>query len=169
MLNSLIMAPGGDQYDAEQDWKYGDTAEEMMNAVLADEDILPQKKRKNLQWHSKGDKKKRFRKGQLNTKKSGIHKLGITSGYGEKNASEFFAEAFADVYAHGRNARPASIRLVKEYEKRRHLIPKEQVEPADIEGLDAIPDDMPGDGLLNTSMIAHSDLSRKKPGGKKKK
>ena len=46
----------------------------------------------------------------------------ITSGYVTSeigNAGEFFAEAFADVYAHGRDARPASIELVKEYERRR--------------------------------------------------
>ena len=42
---------------------------------------------------------------------------GHTSDYGTENASEFFAEAFADVYQHGKNARKASIELVKAYEK----------------------------------------------------
>ena len=40
----------------------------------------------------------------------------MTSGYGEKDAAELFAEAFADVYAHGTKARKAGIELVKKYE-----------------------------------------------------
>ena len=37
---------------------------------------------------------------------------------GSRNAGEMFAEAVADVNAHGRQARQMSIELVKEYEKR---------------------------------------------------
>ena len=46
----------------------------------------------------------------------------FTSGYARSksgDAHEFFAEAFADVYAHGKKARKASIVLVQEYERRR--------------------------------------------------
>ncbi len=42
--------------------------------------------------------------------------LKPTSGYGSTNVAELFAEAFADVYAHGNRARPMSIAIVKEYE-----------------------------------------------------
>ena len=62
-----------------------------------------------------------FKRGQINLKASGLggnaKKQGHTSAYGATNAAEFFAEAFADVYAHGKNARQASIELVKAYEK----------------------------------------------------
>ena len=169
VLNSLIIVPGGDLYDAENDWYYSDTANEMVNTVLADEKILSKKDRKKLRRHTTGDKEKRIHRGQLDTQKSGLHKLGLTSGYGEKSAAEFFAEAFADVYTHGRNARPASIKLVKEYEKRRHLIPKKQLVPAEIQGLDDIPDEIEEDDLLNTSISEQSDMSSIKSGRKKKK
>ena len=46
------------------------------------------------------------------------HKSGATSEYGSYSAGEMFAEAVADVYAHGKQARAMSIALVKEYEKR---------------------------------------------------
>ena len=46
------------------------------------------------------------------------HRRKPTSTYGSTNAGEFFAEAFADVYAHGNQARPMSIAIVKEYERR---------------------------------------------------
>ena len=50
---------------------------------------------------------------------SGLGKKGYTSNYGTDNPSEFFAEAVSDVYAHGKDAKPMSIEIVKEYEKRR--------------------------------------------------
>ena len=46
------------------------------------------------------------------------HKSGATSEYGSYSAGEMFAEAVADVYAHGKQARAMSIEFVKEYEKR---------------------------------------------------
>ena len=42
---------------------------------------------------------------------------GYTSNYGATDAAEFFAEAFADVYRNGSEARSTSITLVKLYEK----------------------------------------------------
>ena len=55
----------------------------------------------------------------INPEKSGFAKKGYTSKYGADNPSEFFAEAVSDVYAHGKDAKPMSIEIVKEYEKRR--------------------------------------------------
>ena len=49
---------------------------------------------------------------------SGWDKKGHTSTYGAKNPSEFFAEAVSDVYSHGKDAKPMSIEIVKEYERR---------------------------------------------------
>ncbi len=50
---------------------------------------------------------------------SNWHKgLKHTSYYGSENPSEMFAEAVADVYAHGKEARPMSIELMKVYEQR---------------------------------------------------
>ena len=57
--------------------------------------------------------------GQIDTENSQVltnHHL--TSDYGQSKPSEWFAEAFHDVYTKGADARPASIAMVKEYEKR---------------------------------------------------
>ena len=54
----------------------------------------------------------------LDTRANAWHKNKHTSYYGSDSASEFFAEAVSDVYAHGKEAKPLSIALVKEYEKK---------------------------------------------------
>jgi hypothetical protein len=50
---------------------------------------------------------------------TGFAKIGQTSEYGAKDASEFFAEAVSDVYAHGKDAKAMSVQILKQYEKRR--------------------------------------------------
>ena len=50
---------------------------------------------------------------------TGFAKIGQTSEYGTKDASEFFAEAVSDVYAHGKDAKAMSVQILKQYEKRR--------------------------------------------------
>ena len=62
-----------------------------------------------------------FKKGQINLAASNLgakgDSKGYTTQYGATNASEFFAEAFADVYQNGKEARPTSIKLVQLYEQ----------------------------------------------------
>ena len=48
------------------------------------------------------------------------------SKYGSASAAEFIAEAFHDVYANGKEARKASVAVVKEYEKRQKKIQKDK-------------------------------------------
>ena len=61
------------------------------------------------------------KKRQIDLKASGLaggkNSRGYTSKYGATDATEFFAEAFADVYRNGKEARPVSIKLVKLYEE----------------------------------------------------
>ncbi len=61
------------------------------------------------------------KRGQIDLRKSGLgataNDKGYTSKYGSTNAAEFFAEAFADVYQNGEEARKTSIELVKLYKK----------------------------------------------------
>ena len=57
-------------------------------------------------------------KNQISTYDTDFYKNGATSKYGSYNPAEFFAEAVADVYSHGKNAKKMSSALVKEYEKR---------------------------------------------------
>ena len=67
------------------------------------------------------DTKESFLKDQINLTASGLgatkDNRGYTTEYGATNAGEFFAEAFADVYQNGADARPTSIRLVQLYEE----------------------------------------------------
>jgi len=58
-------------------------------------------------------------KGQINIKGSTtLQDRNLTSCCGSTSSIEFFAEAFGDVYTHGRNAKGLSSAAVKEYEKR---------------------------------------------------
>lgn len=57
--------------------------------------------------------------GQIDTENSDVlTNLNLTSNYGQSKPVEWFAEAFHDVYSKGSAAKPASIVMVKEYEKR---------------------------------------------------
>ena len=117
VLNSLLLNPHSLQ-DAKHDWRHNVTANDMLEHVLSSDSVMSPKERKKLVRH-KHDEDGEHLAGQINLKKSGLQELGITSGYGASNAGEFFAEAFADVYAHGNKAKKASIKLLKVYEKKR--------------------------------------------------
>ena len=54
--------------------------------------------------------------GQVDTQNAMFN--GLTSSYGQSQPGELFAEAFHDVYSKGADAKPLSIEVVKEYEKR---------------------------------------------------
>ena len=73
------------------------------------------------EWVTK-DNEDPHKEGWINFKASNLGgkkgSRGYTSGYGASSAGEFFAEAFADVYRNGEEARPTSIRLVQLYEDR---------------------------------------------------
>ena len=73
------------------------------------------------EWGTKDDEKP-HKRDMINFKASNLGgkegDRGYTSGYGASSAAEFFAEAFADVYRNGTEARPTSIRLVQLYEEK---------------------------------------------------
>ena len=56
---------------------------------------------------------------EVDPQAAGLFEAGHTSEYGAENPAEFFAEAVSDVYAHGKDAKPMSVYIVQEYEKRR--------------------------------------------------
>lgn len=116
-LNSLIRNP-----NKRDDWHYRRTADVMLQGVLSDLNVGGIQYYDRDSTQAEEDKNIRFRDGQVNLRASGLHKKGLTSGYGQTNAAEFFAEAFADVYAHGKKARPASIKMVEQYEKYREAM-----------------------------------------------
>ncbi len=61
---------------------------------------------------------KAVHKGQIDTSSPIFAEKGLTSPYGQSKPGEWFAEAFHDVYTKGAEAKPTSIEIVKEYEKR---------------------------------------------------
>ena len=158
VLNSLLLNPKNEK-DADNDWHYNITADSIVDSAL--KKTMPKEEYNKLKRYKKTSYKNRYKRGQIDLRGSSLFMKGYTSWYGGSNAAEFFAEAFADVYSHGENAKPVSIEVVKEYERRREKMKNRP----EIEGLDEIPDDLPGDEL-NDSMIVHTGRPRKK---KKKK
>ena len=109
----------------EQALKNTMSADEFNNLARYKEDSLEndeiwdpnQKLADDEEWAtSDKDMDQRFLKDQINLSASGLAEKGYTTEYGATNAAEFFAEAFADVYQNGKEARKASIELVKLYE-----------------------------------------------------
>ena len=160
VLNSLLLNPKNADA-ADDDWEYNITANSIVDTAL--KNVMLPEEYKKLKRHKKNNAKKKWKRNQLNLSKSNLYKKGYTSRYGETNASEFFAEAFADVYSRGENARPVSIAVVKEYERRRD----EMKNRPTFSGLDGITDnDFQADDLLNTSMIAKAPKKPRKKKGK---
>ena len=62
--------------------------------------------------------KKLIHKGQIDTSSPIFKTKAMTSSYGQSKPSEWFAEAFHDVYTRGAGAKETSKEIVKEYEKR---------------------------------------------------
>ena len=83
--------------------------EDRVNLMETHEEWLKRQSRKPLY----------FPKGSLDVNDPRLHKREISTKYGFSSFPEFFAEAFADVYAHGDRARKTSIELVKLYDAKR--------------------------------------------------
>ena len=73
---------------------------------------------KYAQQDGKNAKGKSIFQGQVDTTSDIIKTKKLTSGYGQTNSKEFFAEAFHDVYTKGVDAKDTSKEIVKEYERR---------------------------------------------------
>lgn len=113
VINSLLLKQS-DEKEANKDWINDVTADNMVYMALRNPEVLPEEKRGEIYWRT-DEKERGLKFRQIDYKKSDLHKLGLTSVYGGSSAAEFVAEAFADVYAHGTKARPASIELLKRY------------------------------------------------------
>ena len=131
VLNSMLYKYMS-KNDAVYDWNHMITSNNMMKEVL--KKVLNPLQFAQLQSHytNGGD----HVIGQINPSASGLNYLyNVTSSYGQTSSNEFFAEAFADVYAHGVNARPASIEFVKLYEKMRDEMERNNVGRAPWSGI----------------------------------
>ena len=118
VLESTLLDPKNKDA-AKEDWRNHATSNAMLQRVLSYGTVLTPQEKKQIKLHEQSQPDKRIVAGQVDLEGSQLQQKGITSGYGMSNAGEAIAEAFADVYANGNKARPASIALMKEYERRR--------------------------------------------------
>ena len=116
--HSMEKDPLTNQFNEE---KYKLPENDMLESVLANNDAAMVKKYnlRSIQFQKEEKyKNHHFLKGMIGVMHEQYPNSGATSKYGSNSAGEMFAEAVADVYAHGSRAREMSIEFVKEYEKR---------------------------------------------------
>ena len=113
VLESLLV---DNDYNKIENWNNHIVSGNILKEVLNKDDVMSPKQRRKLVYHKKT--RNGHVGGQINTTASKLDKKGLTTEYGATNASETFAEAFSDVYQYGKNARKASIEIVKNYERK---------------------------------------------------
>jgi hypothetical protein len=119
----------GSEEEAEDSTSKHEIEDDIVKEVLMNKDILtPQQKKQIKFYKSSGNGQGKYeriphQKGQLDLQGSpALAGNDITSNYGKSASFEFFAETFGDVYAHGKQAKRASIETVREYEKRQKAL-----------------------------------------------
>ena len=103
----------------EEDQRYGTASNDILSTILPN--VLNPQEMQNVQYHQQDGKNtmgKSVLAGQVDTTSDIFKTRQLTSPYGQTNSKELFAEAFHDVYTKGAGAKPASIEIVKEYERR---------------------------------------------------
>ena len=112
----------GDRLDEENNYIHEDS---ILKTVIRNTDVLTEDQKKEIKYYDKNKKLKNnsgVLKGQIDPKASKFYENGLTSKYGTYSSAELFAESFHDIYANGKNAKPLSKEIVKEYEKRQRKL-----------------------------------------------
>jgi hypothetical protein len=119
VLSSLLL-DSGDRTTDLIDENTGKNEDSIIKEVINNKNVLTDKQKGDIQYHQKDTNYKNYPllKDQIDTQNSKLFKNGLTSRYGAVAPVETFAEAFHDVYANGNKAKPFSVEIVKEYEKR---------------------------------------------------
>ncbi len=107
----------------------GVNEDDIIKTVIKNTDVMTEEQKKNIKYYSNDQKirgKITVRKGQIDTENSMFFENNLTSRYGRRAPEEFFAESFHDVYANGKNAKPMSKEIVKEYERRQTKLTEEK-------------------------------------------
>ena len=127
VLASLLPHSGSRTTDLldENSAKYED---EILQEVIKNKNVMTDEQKSSIRYHKEDGNYKGlpFRKGQIDTKNSKFFENKLTSEYGSSHAAEFFAEAFHDVYSSGKDAKPISKEIVKEYERRQTQLTKKK-------------------------------------------
>ena len=101
--------------------KYGrsEASNDILQAVLPK--VMNQQEQSEVNYNAEDSDNqfgKRVYQGQIDTTSPIFKTKKMTSAYGQSKPGEWFVEAFHDVYTKGADAKPTSIEIVKEYEKR---------------------------------------------------
>ncbi len=102
-----------------EDQNAGTASNDILNTILPN--VLNPQEMQNVHYYQQSGKNARDKyvlAGQVDTTSDIFKTRQLTSPYGQTNSKELFAEAFHDVYTKGADAKPTSIEIVKEYEKR---------------------------------------------------
>ena len=103
----------------------GENEADIIKTVVENTDVLTEKQKKKIKYFDKDQKirgKIPVLKGQIDTENSKFYENNMTSRYGRRAPVEFFAESFHDVFANGKDAKPMSKEIVKEYERRQQKL-----------------------------------------------
>ncbi len=97
----------------------------ILKKVIRNTDVLTEDQKKDIKYYDKDKKIKEnsgVLKGQIDPTASKFYENGLTSYYGSSASAELFAESFHDIYANGKDAKPLSKEIVKEYENRQRKL-----------------------------------------------
>lgn len=101
------------------DQKRGIASNDILQSVLPK--VMSADELNQVHYNQKDDVNaygKKIYKGQIDTNSPIFETKKMSSKYGQSMPKEWFAEAFHDVYTKGASAKPTSIEIVKEYERR---------------------------------------------------
>lgn len=103
----------------EEDQEKGKASHDILQSVLPK--VMTQDEMSQVQYNQQDGRNahdKRIFQGQIDTTSPIFETKKMSSSYGQSMPKEWFAEAFHDVYTKGAGAKPTSIEIVKEYERR---------------------------------------------------
>ena len=109
----------------EESHKKGQASNDILQSVLPK--VMTQQEMNQVRYNQadgKNEYDKKIYSGQIDTKSPIFTQKKMSSGYGQSMPKEWFAEAFHDVYTKGADAKPTSIEIVKEYERRQTAMQK---------------------------------------------
>ena len=107
------------------DQNNGVNEDDILKTVIKNTDVLTDKQKLKIRYFDQDTKvrgKLPVKRGMIDTERSKLFEAHQTSRYGRRAPVEFFAESFHDVYANGKNAKPMSKEIVKEYENRQRKL-----------------------------------------------
>ena len=120
-----LLPDNGDRLQNILDQNQGVNEDDIIKTVIKNTDVLTDKQKLKIRYFDQDTRvrgKIPVKQGQIDTERSKLFEAHQTSRYGRRAPVEFFAESFHDVYANGKNAKPMSKEIVKEYENRQRKL-----------------------------------------------